>query len=43
MAEELPGLPAEVPGELREELGRLQGQLRVLLSNHQVGYGGAVS
>lgn len=36
MAEELPGLPAEVPGELREELGRLQGQLRVLLSNHQV-------
>ena len=32
-----PGLPEEVPEELRMELGRLQRQIKVLLNNYQVG------
>ena len=31
-----PGLPEEVPEELRMELGRLQRQIKVLLNNYQV-------
>ena len=30
------GVPKEVPEELREALGRFQGQLKILLRNHQV-------
>ena len=32
-----PGLPEEVPKELRMELERLQRQIKVLLNNYQVG------
>ena len=31
-----PGLPEEVPKELRMELERLQRQIKVLLNNYQV-------
>ena len=36
MGEEVGALPAEVPGPLREELGGLQRQIKVLLHNHKV-------
>ena len=32
-----PGLPEEVPKDLRMELERLQRQIKVLLNNYQVG------
>ena len=36
MGEEGGCVPPEVPGELREELGGLQRQIKVLLHNHKV-------
>lgn len=36
MEEEMPGLPPEVPSELRDQLGRFQRQIKVLVGNYQI-------